>query len=55
MVRDGRGGKGSKLLTIGHLPVYMVGGLAWRYRVGRDQQVTLRRSRLILGWVTVSG
>jgi len=29
------------------LPVWLSG------RVGRDQQVTLRRVRLILGWVTV--
>jgi len=36
-------------------------GLGWPFglkvslRVGRDQQVTLRRARLILGWVTVCG
>jgi len=29
------------------------GGLAWRYRVGLDQEVNLRRARLVLGSVTM--
>jgi len=52
-----RGANDSHMVQLMPLPRYRLFGVAWRSGniVGRINEVTLRRARLVRGWVTVFG